>query len=99
MRCCETCKYAVYDSVPYGMGSCSYLSDCKRFDDMTEDEWDKACDTRGTFCDYYDEVEGNYYDEVEVSPQIVSEKESIMSEVNELLTIIKREMEGDGYES
>lgn len=91
MRCCETCKYAVYDSVPYGMGSCSYLSDCKRFDDMTEDEWDKACDTGGTIC--------NYYDEVEVEPQIVSEKESIMSEVNELLTIIKREMEADDYES
>ncbi len=90
MRCCETCKYAVYDSVPYGMGSCSYLSDCKRFDDMTEDEWDKACDTGGTICDYYGEEE--------VSPQIVSEKESIMSEVNDLLTIIKREMEADDYE-
>jgi hypothetical protein len=90
MRCCETCKYAVYDSVPYGMGSCSYLSDCKRFDDMTEDEYDKACDTGGTICDFYDEVEA--------SPQIVSKKESIISEVNELLTTIKQEMESDDYE-
>ena len=67
MRCCETCKYAVYDSVPYGMGSCSYLSDCKRFDDMTEDEWDKACDTGGTVCNYYDEVEVDDYEYEEIS--------------------------------
>jgi hypothetical protein len=65
---------------------------------MTEDEYDKACDTGGTICDYYDEVEADDYDEVEVSPQIVSEKESIISEVNELLTTIKQEMESDDYE-
>lgn len=29
---------------------------------MTEDEYDKACDTGGTFCDYYDEMEVDDYE-------------------------------------
>ena len=34
---CESCKYAVYDSVPYGMGSTSYLSGCRLEDKMGEE--------------------------------------------------------------
>lgn len=31
---CENCKYALYDNVPWGMGSTSYLSGCTLEDKM-----------------------------------------------------------------
>ena len=40
MKCCETCKNAIYDSVPYGSTSADYLSGCKCEDEVTEDEFD-----------------------------------------------------------
>ena len=38
MKCCETCKNAIYDSVPYGSTSADYLSGCKCEDEVTEEE-------------------------------------------------------------
>jgi len=38
MKCCENCKNAVYDSVPYGSTSADYLSGCRYEDEVTEDE-------------------------------------------------------------
>ena len=37
-KCCENCKHAVYDSVPYGSTNADYLSGCECEDDVTEDE-------------------------------------------------------------
>lgn len=38
-KCCENCKYAIYDSVPYGSTSASMLSGCKKEDEVTEEEF------------------------------------------------------------
>lgn len=44
-KCCENCKFAIFDSVPYGMGSTSYFSGCKKEDDFTEEnEFDGSAD-------------------------------------------------------
>lgn len=56
---CESCKYAVYDSVPYGMGSTSYLSGCRLEDKMgeelSEEEIDLIMDLKKQ-CPYYEEI-------------------------------------------
>lgn len=48
IKCCENCRNAVWDSVPWGMGSCSYLSGCKVEDELsekvTEEEFDAIMD-------------------------------------------------------
>ena len=37
-KCCENCRFAIYDSVPYGSTSTDYLSGCQKEDLVTEDE-------------------------------------------------------------
>ena len=53
---CENCRHAIYDSVPYGMGSASILSDCGSEDAgmyFTEDDWDDIwCDGKRP-CPYW----------------------------------------------
>lgn len=36
---CENCKYAIYDSVPYGSTNAEYLSGCAKEDEVTEEEY------------------------------------------------------------
>lgn len=52
MKCCENCKNAIYDSVPYGSTSTEYLSGCQCEDEVTEEEinnetechkWEESC--------------------------------------------------------
>lgn len=38
IKCCENCKYAIYDSVPYGSTSANYLSGCQKEDEVSEQE-------------------------------------------------------------
>ena len=42
MKCCESCKYAIYDSVPYGSTSAEYLSGCQKEDEVTEEEYENT---------------------------------------------------------
>lgn len=35
---CDLCKFAIYDSVPYGLGSVAYLSGCLKEEELTEEE-------------------------------------------------------------
>jgi hypothetical protein len=44
IKCCENCKFAMYDSAPYGMGSASYISGCAKEDDLPEDFDDTKCE-------------------------------------------------------
>lgn len=39
-KCCENCKFAIYDSAPYGSTSASFLSGCEKEDFVTEDEYE-----------------------------------------------------------
>lgn len=39
-KCCENCHNAIYDSVPYGIGSCSYLSGCKKEDKIDDAQYE-----------------------------------------------------------
>ena len=39
MKRCENCKYAIYDSVPYGSTNADYLSGCECEDEVTEEEY------------------------------------------------------------
>ena len=43
IKCCENCKWAIYDSVPYGSTSVDYLSGCKKEDEVTEEEEECHC--------------------------------------------------------
>lgn len=44
LKCCENCIYAMYDSVPYGSTSASYLSGCKKEDEVSESELENEVD-------------------------------------------------------
>ena len=44
IKCCENCIYAMYDSVPYGSTSASYLSGCKKEDEVSESELENEVD-------------------------------------------------------
>ena len=35
---CETCRFAIYDSVPYGSTYVNFLSGCKKEEEVTDDE-------------------------------------------------------------
>lgn len=37
-KSCENCRYAIYDSVSYGMGSCDCLTECQKMDEMTDEQ-------------------------------------------------------------
>lgn len=54
MRACETCEHAIYDSVPYGMGNVSLLTDC-RIADSLSDEDVNAMENLG-YCSKYTSV-------------------------------------------
>lgn len=39
IKCCENCRNAQYDSVPYGSTNVDYLSGCQKEDEVTEEEY------------------------------------------------------------
>lgn len=43
IKCCENCRWAIYDSVPYGSTSVDYLSGCEKEDEITEEELECHC--------------------------------------------------------
>ena len=51
-KCCENCKWAIYDSVPYGSTSADYLSGCKKEDEVTEEEFENVAE-----CHCYKELD------------------------------------------
>lgn len=53
IKCCENCRWAIYDSVPYGATSVDYLSGCEKEDEVTEEELENKVE-----CHCY---EGNKY--------------------------------------
>ena len=50
-KCCENCKHAIYDSVPYGSTSADYLSGCECEDEVTEEEYSNE-----TECHKWEEI-------------------------------------------
>lgn len=64
MKCCENCRFAIYDSVPYGSTSADMLSGCEKEDYMTGERIDQM--TSEGYCDLYEEIEEQeeyYYEE------------------------------------
>ena len=53
-RCCDCCRYAVYD-YPYDIGSESVRVDCRKADDMTEKEADVNWEENGVNCPFFEE--------------------------------------------
>lgn len=43
IKCCENCRWAIYDLVPYGATSVDYLSGCEKEDEVTEEELECHC--------------------------------------------------------
>lgn len=39
-KCCSNCRWAEYDSVPYGSTNAVFLSGCKKEDSVTEEEFE-----------------------------------------------------------
>ncbi len=63
MKCCDCCRYAVYETYPYGMGSASEMVDCRKADDMTEEEFEVNWEEGGANCPFFeDEDHGDYSD-------------------------------------
>lgn len=54
-RCCECCRFAIIDSVPYGSTCANYVSGCKKEDYMTGELIDQM--TSEGVCDLYEEEE------------------------------------------
>ena len=40
IKCCSNCRWAIYDSVPYGSTNALFLSGCEKEDFVTEEEFE-----------------------------------------------------------